>query len=213
MGMTQEAIALRRQLIIDTGIELFNEKDYLDITITEIAQRCGMAKGTMFNYFPSKESLFTEILYTEYEKWFDQKKEELRKSQTLTVDAYKVYFLNSISDLFQENLLLVRLMSIMRSIIERNIELDQLTSLQKHLYDNLTAISHLTATKLSVDDPGIIIDLYVAANAIITGQYSISNTVSPALLQNDPVFQRHFCSFEDNVKRTLIAYLDGMLGQ
>jgi AcrR family transcriptional regulator len=47
---------------------LFKEKGFENTTVDEITKEAGIAKGTFFNYFPTKESL---LLY------FGEKKEEL----------------------------------------------------------------------------------------------------------------------------------------
>ncbi len=48
--------------IIQAGREILNKKDYHETIVEEIAQLAGVAKGTIFFYFQSKENLFREIL-------------------------------------------------------------------------------------------------------------------------------------------------------
>lgn len=56
--------ARKRQLkerIFSEAIRLFKEKGYDNVTVEEIVQRCGVAKGTFFNYFPKKEGLLLHL--------------------------------------------------------------------------------------------------------------------------------------------------------
>lgn len=48
--------------IIEAGKEILRQKDYYETVVEEIAQKAGVAKGTIFFYFKTKENLFREIL-------------------------------------------------------------------------------------------------------------------------------------------------------
>jgi len=50
-----------KELIVRTAIERFKEKGYDNVTVEEITQLCGIAKGTFFNYFPKKEHLLLHV--------------------------------------------------------------------------------------------------------------------------------------------------------
>lgn len=57
MRITQEAKAENRKKILSVAFELFQENGYEKTTTRDISKACGMAKGTLFNYFASKETL------------------------------------------------------------------------------------------------------------------------------------------------------------
>ncbi|NJE13628.1 TetR/AcrR family transcriptional regulator [Thermococcus sp. LS2] len=46
-----------REKILKAARELFAEKGYDKTTVDEIVERAGVAKGTFYNYFKSKEEL------------------------------------------------------------------------------------------------------------------------------------------------------------
>ena len=52
----------KRSNIIRAARELFSEKDFHDATVEEVADLAGVGKGTVYLYFPSKESLFVEVI-------------------------------------------------------------------------------------------------------------------------------------------------------
>lgn len=52
----------KRNLILEKAFELFFEKGYLDTKIIDIAEAAGIGKGTVYEYFNSKEELFAELL-------------------------------------------------------------------------------------------------------------------------------------------------------
>jgi TetR/AcrR family fatty acid metabolism transcriptional regulator len=50
-----------RESIVQAAIEVFSEKDFQSASISEIAQRVGIADGTIYKYFKSKDDLFFSI--------------------------------------------------------------------------------------------------------------------------------------------------------
>jgi TetR/AcrR family fatty acid metabolism transcriptional regulator len=53
--------SLRRESIIQAAIEVFSKKDFKTANISEIAQKAGVADGTIYQYFKNKEDLFFSI--------------------------------------------------------------------------------------------------------------------------------------------------------
>ncbi|HEX7816141.1 helix-turn-helix domain-containing protein [Dyella sp.] len=53
---------LRVAAILDAGAQVFAEKGYADATMTEIAARADTAIGSLYRFFPSKESLADALL-------------------------------------------------------------------------------------------------------------------------------------------------------
>ncbi|MGN6711116.1 TetR/AcrR family transcriptional regulator [Anaerocolumna jejuensis] len=58
----------KKTLIYDCAKELFSEKGFKDTNISEITKKAGMAVGTFYNYYPSKEKLFMDIFLEENAK-------------------------------------------------------------------------------------------------------------------------------------------------
>lgn len=52
----------KRELIIQTAIALFGEKGYDATTVEEIAQNAGIAKGSFYLHYPSKDSIYKEVI-------------------------------------------------------------------------------------------------------------------------------------------------------
>ncbi len=50
----------KREQILLAAVEKFLEKDFYQVTITEIAELASVGKGTVYEYFSSKEELFKE---------------------------------------------------------------------------------------------------------------------------------------------------------
>ena len=52
----------KRELILETALEIFATYGYHGASISMIAQHAGIAKGLLYNYFESKEELLKSIL-------------------------------------------------------------------------------------------------------------------------------------------------------
>lgn len=52
---------IKRESIIQSAIEVFSKKDFKSASISEIAQKAGVADGTIYQYFKNKEDLFFSI--------------------------------------------------------------------------------------------------------------------------------------------------------
>ena len=52
----------KRERILAAGLSLFAHESYQAVTMDRVAQAAGVAKGTLYLYFPSKEELYLGIL-------------------------------------------------------------------------------------------------------------------------------------------------------
>lgn len=54
----------KRSLILNAAFEIFLSKSYHDTKIIEIAEAAGIGKGTVYEYFKSKDEIFCELIQT-----------------------------------------------------------------------------------------------------------------------------------------------------
>jgi AcrR family transcriptional regulator len=56
-----ELVESRRKAILDAAMALFDRQGYASTTIDEVAAAAGISKGSIYNYFESKQDLFTQL--------------------------------------------------------------------------------------------------------------------------------------------------------
>src|SRR4051812_21285515 len=56
-GLRERKKRLLRQQLSDTATELFVERGFDAVRVADVAQACGVSEKTVYNYFPTKESL------------------------------------------------------------------------------------------------------------------------------------------------------------
>src|SRR3984893_15755215 len=61
-GLRERKKRLLRQQLSDTATRMFMERGFDAVRVTEIAEACGVSEKTVFNYFPTKESLILDRL-------------------------------------------------------------------------------------------------------------------------------------------------------
>jgi len=74
-----------RQTILKVALDLFASRGYANTTLADIAAAAEISSGTLFTYFPSKES----ILFPEERRFYDDLKKQL-ESRTPEMNTFDV---------------------------------------------------------------------------------------------------------------------------
>lgn len=62
----------RRRVFLDAVRTLFARQSFDGVTMADVAKEAGLAKGTVFLYFPTKEALFLAVAEEEANGWLDE---------------------------------------------------------------------------------------------------------------------------------------------
>ncbi len=99
---------VRKRQILAKASDLFLEKGYAGVGIDEIAEACGVVRGTILRYFHSKKELYDEILFgggnaagTMLGEYFDDKSvpvTELITKLVMTIEAQFEAVINAYRD-------------------------------------------------------------------------------------------------------------------
>ena len=90
--------AAKRERILGAALKLFAHEPYQAVTMDRVAEAAGVAKGTLYLYFPSKDALYLGVLsdgldtaYRTYQAGADPKLpvvERMRRSIAVMVEFY-----------------------------------------------------------------------------------------------------------------------------
>ncbi|MCX6116243.1 MAG: TetR family transcriptional regulator [Proteobacteria bacterium] len=108
----------RENDFIEGALTLFLKEEYSNIGVLDICKQIGLAKGSFYLYFHSKEEVFLRIVEQQIVKWgqlLDQKLSELPTQCPLHLAAKT--FVSSLSEFSP----MLRLFSLLHSIIEKNV--------------------------------------------------------------------------------------------
>lgn len=61
-----------RQNILHAAEVIFTQHDYHEVLMEDVAQACGVGKGTLYRYFPSKHELYVAVMFEGIERLRDE---------------------------------------------------------------------------------------------------------------------------------------------
>lgn len=74
----------KHKAILDAAYVLFGSSGFYETKMSEVAELAGIAKGTVYLYFKSKEELFLAVTRRDCEEFLEQLQEKLQAYDTLT---------------------------------------------------------------------------------------------------------------------------------
>ncbi|MDX2005560.1 MAG: TetR family transcriptional regulator [Meiothermus sp.] len=110
----------RREQILAEALAMWEEVDYSDFTMGALAARLGLAKGTLYLYFPTKEELFLTVFERLLGEWFDLLEARLARGQWGAPKLARLF-----AETLAERPELARLFPLLEGILEHNITLEK----------------------------------------------------------------------------------------
>jgi len=131
----KEMAALTREKILESAYTLYQEQNPDDINIEMITQKAGIAKGSFYVHFKSKNALISEMsrqrvlqVDLEYETFFNE-----IPSGTSSHDSL-LLLVNKIMDVLTETLGYERLRIMYMTLLDKNEDINAVVSLSRKLY-------------------------------------------------------------------------------
>lgn len=174
--------SLKRDLILTTAAELFDQQPDALPTAAAIATRSGIAKGTVYLYFKSKEEIFLALLEQHYQAWFSDIRTAITADKP---DADEI--INAICHYIEIQPQFFQLASLSSSIIEQNVNSGVLLAFKEKLVNTVNSASHDLALKLELEEHETCAQLLMRSYAMLLGLWQIShNPEELADLLNQP---------------------------
>lgn len=80
----------KRDHLLDAGRAVFSELGFYSATVDQIAERAGVAKGTVYLYFRSKQELYFAIVEHDLEELYTETVQQMAKGET-AFDRIRAY--------------------------------------------------------------------------------------------------------------------------
>ncbi len=209
-AMTDTAKAMRAQEILDAAIALYQDASFEEIKMIDIAKKANVSKGTLFNYYKSKESLFMEILFIEYDKRFSGMKKRILGYDSMDEKDFRKFILDELKSILDENSVYMRLSAIKNSILEKNVDYDMIVKDKKDLYENGMQIAYELAKRFNRFTPEEFMDFFMAQTAITMGVLSMSKTPEPLMRGMEEHALTSFkIDFQDKTLELMETFMDG----
>jgi AcrR family transcriptional regulator len=124
----------RRRALLQAAWALLQAMPYPEVTMAGVAERAGLAKGTAFLYYRTKESLFLALAAERLEAFFADLDAALEAERTC--DAPRLARL--VSGTVGGHPGLTRLLAVLHGVLERNVDLDTARGFKRGLLDHVT---------------------------------------------------------------------------
>lgn len=133
---SKEQKDIRIDQIIDATLKLSETIPFEKITLATIAKELDFTRANLYKYVKSKEEILLEIIVRDEKAWI----EDIYNSFDLNVS----YSIDAFADRWAKTLYkherFIKLISILFSIIEKNVSLDKLVIFKKSIFKELVVV-------------------------------------------------------------------------
>ncbi len=205
----------RRTEILSAAIALLRERPYHKINIADVAKKAGMAKGTVFLYFETREELFLAIASREFEQWFDAMDRSFAEIAGSRENDARKRVLIALSEMLKPDALLISLIPIVHTVLEQNIGYPQAREFKQVLGKGLQRTGVLLEECLPSlrRGQGVTFLLWMYALVIGFSQMATPAPVIKKVFQKDPALHMMQIDFSASYAAALGAILDGWKAQ
>jgi AcrR family transcriptional regulator len=192
-------------------MELFQASSYEAVNVADVAKRSGIAKGTVYLYFRTKEELFLALQEAELEAWFDEIDTLLHDRQAVrgacTADELVALTRRSLED----RATMARLFAILHTILEHNIDFATALAFKHVLRERLLKTGSLLEGCLPFLKPGQGAQTLMHVYALLIGIQSLSEP-APVIRQilEEPGMDIFKIDFLDEFSEAMRSLLCGL---
>lgn len=166
----------RREALLAAAVDAVARGAYARVTMASIAQELGLAKGTVYLYFPSKEALFLAAAERELGTWFDAFDAALAGGALATPARVAGFVARSLA----ARPVLVRLLGVLQGVLEHNIAHDVALAFKRGLHERLTRTAAALEAALPALPSGSGVRVLLHLNALVVG-LALMADVSPVV--------------------------------
>lgn len=204
-----DAKDLRRASLVTAAHAALATASYDDVRVERVAAAAGLAKGTAYGYFASKEAMFLAVLVRELEQWFAELERRLRTSRAKNVDPLTVVP-RTIATTLSARPRLLALLARLHGQLEANTPEDDIRAFKVFLRDSLDRVGGVLDTALGLGaGAGARLLVMTHALTIGLGQMAASSDVVDRVIRSDPRLAVFECDFAAALAGALESVLRG----
>ncbi|PHQ32228.1 TetR/AcrR family transcriptional regulator [Rhodopirellula bahusiensis] len=162
--------AERVATILDAAATLFDEKEFADISMRDVASSAGLGKASLYHYFSTKEEVFICLYREELNDWFLDVERRLKRLRAPTPKRIA----KSLTDAIRDRDRFCRLTVVLASVLERNLSTEFIREFKRSL---LPPLEQCAAALQSVQpdmSPAAVHEFLVQHHAVISGLWPLA---------------------------------------
>lgn len=188
----------RKQTLMDAGWQLFLEQGQMP-SVSQVVQAAGLAKGTFYIYFKTKEELFLELMSGALKEFFEELNDSLAQKE-IDLESYVDLFARK----FHKDHMLIKLGALMAGVLEQNTEEDAVKKFKMNLVGQLQKAARSLHERFVVIDEKQAARMILRSYAVLLGvaQLIPSSPVQTRMMQ-DPALEILALDFSEEAKAIL----------
>ncbi|MBN9680861.1 MULTISPECIES: TetR/AcrR family transcriptional regulator [unclassified Corallococcus] len=155
----------RRRELLDAARALFEATSFAEVKMADVAARTGLAKGTVFLYFPTKEALFLALLDDLLTAWFAKLNGLLAEGGTWTGHQLA----RTVAGSLEGEETFTRLLALAQTVLEQNVTVAQAQAFKERVLVSMGTTAALLQARLSFLTPESAVQLIRHVHALMTG--------------------------------------------
>ena len=198
----------RRADILKVALHRFTLSPYDSVSMADTADDAGLAKGTLYLYFKTKEEMFLSIYTGQLEAWFDELDQGLQQPGG---DTSVAGFLRLLGDSLVSRPELLRLIAILHTQLESNVDAATARKFRVWLNERRRATGALLEKRALFLKPGQGAELLQQIHVLVIG---FQHLAEPAGGMRDalaaPDMAVHRVPLRESLLRTINTLLTGL---
>ncbi|MGH8279787.1 MAG: TetR/AcrR family transcriptional regulator [Gammaproteobacteria bacterium] len=204
-AVSEEQKAERRGAILQVALAGFADTAYDELTMDWIAGETGLAKGTLYLYFRSKEEVFLALCEQELTEWFNAlDRALLTRRAEMSVNGLVELFAAS----FNDRPHLLRLLAILHTVLEYNVPYAAALGFKTLLKEHTAKTGALLEGYLQFMTPGQGAALLVKIYALVIG---FEHLAEPSQVVREVLKQPDMQPFRVDLEQALLETLKTLL--
>ncbi|RKG67942.1 TetR/AcrR family transcriptional regulator [Corallococcus sp. CA054B] len=155
----------RRRELLDAARALFEATSFAEVKMADVAARTGLAKGTVFLYFPTKEALFLALLDDLLAAWFAKLNGRLAEAGTWTGHQLA----RAVAESLEGEETFTRLLARAQTVLEQNVAVAQAQAFKERVLVSMGTTAALLQARLPFLTPESAVQLIRHVHALMTG--------------------------------------------
>jgi len=204
---SEEAKQVRRQAILGAALRLWARSTFDGFTMSAVARRARLAKGTLYLYFPTKEALLLELLEDRLQRWLSKLEARLEGGGAPRDPDGAAQVIASTLLADEE---LVRLLMILGTILEHNVPEQRIREFKTWLHGRLAHAGAVVERCLPFLNALSGVKLLLYLQALVSGLGQLARP-APAVVRvlAASEFEAFRLDFETELRLALAALIRG----
>lgn len=204
-AMTEAQKEARRADILRVALHRFTLTPYQDLSMAATAEEAGVAKGTLYLYFKSKEEMFLSIYTDQLDGWLDELDRRLAEAGG---EASIARLVSAIGESLGSRTQLLQLTAILHTVLEQNVDYAAAKRFKTWLKERVLKTGALMEKHLPFLKPGQGARLLMQIDALVIG---FQHMAEPSGVMRQVLAEPDMALFRVDLEKSLLDSLRTLL--